>query len=457
MTEALIPQTAVISDDAVAAPSAPEAGIVPSGLPSQATAADIEAAVHAIADRSRHAARRMARANRGWKDRGLRAVGAALLDHKSLILAANAKDVEAGRANGTTAALLDRLTLNASRIEALAGALESLANLPDPVGNVVRGQTLPNGLRLRQINVPLGVVAAIYEARPNVTVDIAGLALKSGNAVILRGGTAAAATNEALVYVLRGALESVGLPADAVQTVDQFGREGANVLMRARGRVDVLIPRGGRELIQTVVNNSSVPVIETGEGNVHIFIDESASEDMAVDILLNAKTQRPSVCNAVETLLVHSRSTVLPAVALALHNAGVRLHTDQRIRALLPESIPTVDATDHDWGTEYMDLDLAVAMVDSLDDAVSHIRAWSTGHTEAILTNDLANAERFIAEIDSAAVIVNASTRFTDGGELGLGAEVGISTQKLHARGPMGLTELTTTKWIVQGEGQIRG
>ena len=396
-------------------------------------------------------------ANRAWKDRALRAVGAALQESTEAILTANAMDVAAGKANGTSAAMLDRLTLTETRIAGLVAALENLANLPDPVGNVVRGQTLPNGLRLRQVNVPMGVVAAIYEARPNVTVDIAGLALKSGNAVILRGGSAAQATNEVLVRVLREALESVGLPADAVQTVDQYGRAGANVLMKARGRVDVLIPRGGRELIQTVVTNSAVPVIETGEGNVHIFIDESASEDMAVEILLNAKTQRPSVCNTVETLLVHSGSRVLPAVAAALRKAGVRLHTDERTRAALPDSIESEPATDEDWGTEYMDLDLAVATVDSLDEAVRHIRTWSTGHTEAILTNDLSNAERFIAEVDSAAVIVNASTRFTDGGELGLGAEVGISTQKLHARGPMGLTELTTTKWIVQGEGQVRG
>jgi len=448
MTEALIHQAAEKSNDSTEVSPTPENA--------QLSPADVEAAVHSIADRSRHAARSMARANRAWKDKGLRAIGKALLDSRTQILAANAKDVEAGRANGTTAALLDRLTLSDTRIEALSAALENLAGLPDPVGNVVRGQTLPNGLRLRQVNVPMGVVAAIYEARPNVTVDIAGLALKSGNAVILRGGTAAAATNEALIRVLRDALASVGLPADAVQTVDQFGREGANVLMRARGRVDVLIPRGGRDLIQTVVNNSSVPVIETGEGNVHIFIDESASEEMAVDILLNAKTQRPSVCNTVETLLVHSKSTVLPAVAAALRKAGVTLHADARVRAALPASVETVPATDADWATEYMDLDLAVAMVDNLDEAVKHIRSWSTGHTEAIITNDLANAERFISEIDSAAVIVNASTRFTDGGELGLGAEVGISTQKLHARGPMGLTELTTTKWIVQGEGQIR-
>lgn len=457
MTEALIHKTAENSGHTAAAtqPVESSAAPVPADIP--LSSGDVEAAVHAIADRSRHAARRMAISNRAWKDRALRAVGTALQESTESILTANAMDVTAGKANGTSAAMLDRLTLTETRIAGLVSALENLANLPDPVGNVVRGQTLPNGLRLRQVNVPMGVVAAIYEARPNVTVDIAGLALKSGNAVILRGGSAAQATNEVLVRVLREALESVGLPADAVQTVDQYGRAGANVLMKARGRVDVLIPRGGRELIQTVVTNSAVPVIETGEGNVHIFIDESASEDMAVEILLNAKTQRPSVCNTVETLLVHSGSRVLPAVAAALRKAGVRLHTDERTRAALPASIESEPATDEDWATEYMDLDLAVAMVDSLDEAVSHIRTWSTGHTEAILTNDLSNAERFIAEVDSAAVIVNASTRFTDGGELGLGAEVGISTQKLHARGPMGLTELTTTKWIVQGEGQVRG
>lgn len=456
MTEALIHTTANSGD--TAAPSAQQpAPTAAQGSAALLSEADVQAAVHAIADRSRRAARRMAGANRAWKDRALHAVGDALKANTQAILAANARDVAAGKANGTSTALLDRLTLTEARIAGLVAALENLAGLPDPVGNVVRGQTLPNGLRLRQVNVPMGVVAAIYEARPNVTVDIAGLALKSGNAVILRGGSAAEATNEVLVRVLREALESVGLPADAVQTVDPFGRAGANVLMRARGRVDVLIPRGGRDLIQAVVTNSSVPVIETGEGNVHIFIDESAGEEMAVEILLNAKTQRPSVCNTVETLLVHSGSTVLPAVAAALSKAGVRLHADDRIRAALPAAIAAEPATDEDWGTEYMDLDLAVGMVDSMEEAIKHIRRWSTGHTEAILTNNLSNAERFIAEVDSAAVIVNASTRFTDGGELGLGAEVGISTQKLHARGPMGLTELTTTKWIVQGEGQVRG
>ncbi len=418
---------------------------------------DISAAVQAITERARRASRRMAGANRAWKDKGLRAIAKSLVEHQDAILAANAKDVAAGHENGTSVPLLDRLTLTKARVQGLADALENLAGLPDPVGNVVRGRTLPNGLRMRQINVPMGVVAAIYEARPNVTVDIAGLALKSGNAVILRGGSAAANTNKALVGLLRDALEAVGLPADAVQSVDQFGREGANLIMKARGSVDVLIPRGGRELIQTVVNNSAVPVIETGEGNVHIFLDSSAAEEMSVNILLNAKTQRPSVCNTVETLLVHKDATVLPAVLKALSKAGVRLHVDERVQAVLPAGVTAVPATDEDWATEYMDLDLAVKMVDSMPEAIAHIRTWSTGHTEAIVTNDLANAETFIAEIDSAAVIVNASTRFTDGGELGLGAEVGISTQKLHARGPMGLTELTTTKWIVQGEGQVRG
>ena len=442
--------------DTVAHRETAHAAAQEAATPAAAQPVDVEAAVLAIGDRARVASRALGRANRASKDRALRAIGGALKEHASRILAANEKDLEAGRENGTSKALLDRLALTPARIDGLVAALENLAGLPDPVGNVVRGQTLPNGLRMRQVNVPMGVVAAIYEARPNVTVDIAGLALKSGNAVILRGGSAAANTNRELLAILRDALVEVGLPADAVQSVDEYGRAGAEVLMKARGRVDVLIPRGGRELIQNVVLNSTVPVIETGEGNVHIFVDESADEAMAVEILLNAKTQRPSVCNTVETLLVHSKSTVLPALARALSERGVRLHVDGRSMDALPAGVEAVAATDLDWATEYMDLDLAVGTVDSMDEALEHIRRWSTGHTEAIITNDLRNAERFIAEIDSAAVIVNASTRFTDGGELGLGAEVGISTQKLHARGPMGLTELTTTKWIVQGEGQVR-
>jgi glutamate-5-semialdehyde dehydrogenase len=421
-----------------------------------ATPVNVEQAVHAIADRARTASRVIARANRAHKDKALEAIGEALVANRETILRANREDLEAGRANGTSSALLDRLSLSEDRIAGLAAALENLAGLPDPVGTIERGQTLPNGVRLRQVHVPLGVVAAIYEARPNVTVDIAGLALKSGNAVILRGGSAAARTNAALLGIIRDALDRTGLPADAVQTVDEFGREGANVLMKARGRVDVLIPRGGHDLIQTVVTNAAVPVIETGEGNVHIYLDESADEDMAVDILLNAKTQRPSVCNTVETLLVHRDAKAAPAVLEALAGAGVRIHADSRIQGILPDGVSADTADDDDWAREYMDLDIAVAMVDSVDEALEHIRTWSTGHTEAIITNNLARSEQFIAGVDSAAVIVNASTRFTDGGELGLGAEVGISTQKMHARGPMGLRELTTTKWIIQGEGQIR-
>ncbi|GAB3273460.1 gamma-glutamyl-phosphate reductase [Arthrobacter pigmenti] len=423
---------------------------------SAAPVSPVEAAVHATADQARTASRRLARANRGWKDRALIAIAEALVEKQDVILRSNARDVDAGRQNGTSNAMLDRLTLNPERIAGLASALVNLASLPDPVGSVVRGQTLPNGLRMRQVHVPMGVVAAIYEARPNVTVDIAGLAIKSGNAVILRGGSAAAHTNETLVGIIRDVLDRTGFPADAVQSIDEYGREGANVLMKARGRIDVLIPRGGRNLIQTVVNNASVPVIETGEGNVHVFVDETADEGMAADIVINAKTHRPSVCNAAETLLIHKDSPVLPRLLTGLNDAGVRLHVDERVMAALPDGINATAATDEDWATEYMDLDMAVAMVDGIEDAMAHIRAWSTGHTEAIVTNSLVNSELFTAEVDSAAVMVNASTRFTDGAELGLGAEVGISTQKMHARGPMGLPELTTTKWIVNGNGQIK-
>ncbi|MHA7281251.1 glutamate-5-semialdehyde dehydrogenase [Arthrobacter sp. MDT2-2] len=413
-------------------------------------------AVHAITDRARAASRVLGRANRARKDRLLLAIADALVARRDVVLAANRTDVERGRAAGTSDYLLDRLSLDSERVDRLAEALAQLAALPDPVGTAVRAETLPNGLRMRQVRVPLGVVAAIYEARPNVTVDIAGLALKSGNAVILRGGSAAAATNAALVGIIRDTLDAHGLPDDAVLTIDEFGREGAQVLMAARGRIDVLIPRGGRDLIQSVVTTARVPVIETGEGNVHILLDESADEDMAIDILLNAKTQRPSVCNTVETLLVHADSQAAPGVLEALVRAGVTLHVDDRSRALLPEGADALPATDDDWGREYMQLDLAVRTVDSVDEALRHIRRWSTGHSEAIITNSLASSEEFVAGVDSAAVLVNASTRFVDGGELGLGAEVGISTQKMHARGPMGLAELTTTKWIVQGEGQIR-
>ncbi|MDR1450560.1 MAG: glutamate-5-semialdehyde dehydrogenase, partial [Propionibacteriaceae bacterium] len=363
-----------------------------------------------------------------------------------------------GHAAGLAPGLLARSAFSPPRLEAAAGALRSLAGLPDPVGEVVRGSTLPNGLRLRQVRVPLGVVAMIYEARPNVTVDAAGLALKSGNACLLRGGTAAAATNAAIVATLRSGLETAGLPADLIQSVDAYGRAGGVALMRARGDVDLLIPRGGANLIQTVVEEARVPVIETGVGNVHIYVDAAADPAMALPILLNAKTQRVGVCNAAETLLVHRSiaDRFLPAALAALAQADVVIHGDERTAALAPAGVVVLPAADRDWATEYLALEIAVRVVDDLDAALAHIRAWSSGHTEAIVTGDLAAADRFTAEVDSATVMVNASTRFTDGGELGLGAEIGISTQKLHARGPMGLAELTTTKWIVIGSGQTR-
>jgi glutamate-5-semialdehyde dehydrogenase len=299
------------------------------------------------------------------------------------------------------------------------------------------------------------VIGAIYEARPNVTIDIAALALKSGNAVVLRGGSAAENTNRVLVDVIQSALAEVGLPIECVQTIDEFGRDGAKELMRARGYVDVLIPRGSADLINSVVAESTVPVIETGAGVVHVYLDESADLETAVEIVHNAKVQRPSVCNALETLLVHAASAprLLPPVLTRLRESGVTIHADERSLAIFPDAVAAVE---EDWSTEYMSLDLAVKIVDDLDGALDHIRRYSTHHTESIVTNDLARAERFLAEVDSAVVMVNASTRFTDGGEFGFGAEVGISTQKLHARGPMGLAELTSTKWVVRGTGQVR-
>jgi glutamate-5-semialdehyde dehydrogenase len=390
------------------------------------------------------------------KDRGLEAIADALLARTGEILAANAEDLAHAREHGLSTGLIDRLTLDERRVAALADAVLAIVRLPDPVGDVVRGSVLPNGLQLTQVRVPFGVVGAIYEARPNVTVDITALALKSGNAVVLRGGTAAQHSNTALVAVIQDALAAAGLPADAVQTIDEFGREGAAELMRARGLVDLLVPRGSAGLIKAVVEESTVPVIETGAGVVHVFLDESADLDTAVSIAVNAKTQRVAVCNAAETLLVHAAAAerLLPPVLGALTDAGVTLHADERARALVPGLVP---ATDEDWAAEYYSMDLAVAVVDDLDGAMAHIARWSTHHTESIVTESLRNAERFLQEVDSAVVMVNASTRFTDGGEFGFGAEVGISTQKLHARGPMGLPELTSTKWLVRGTGQVRG
>jgi glutamate-5-semialdehyde dehydrogenase len=419
---------------------------------------DATAAVAEIAHRAKVASRALATATRTTKDAALVAMARGLLAASDAILAANAEDVARARMRGTAEGLVDRLTLTASRIAGIAAALRDLANLPDPVGEVVRGSTLPNGLLLRQVRVPMGVVGMIYEARPNVTVDAAGLALKSGNAVILRGGTAAARSNEAIVSVLRDALTGQGLPADVVQSIDAWGRGGSVALMHARGLVDVLVPRGGADLIRTVVREASVPVIETGVGNCHLYVDAGADVAKAVAILLNGKTQRVGVCNALETLLVHrdAADEFLPPALAALAAAGVTVHGDERALAYVPADAPAVAATDEDWATEYLSLDIAVRVVDDLDAALEHIRTWSSGHTEVICTRDLGSADRFVAEVDSAAVMVNASSRFTDGGQLGLGAEIGISTQKLHARGPMGLAELTTTKWIVHGDGHVR-
>ncbi|HLV03724.1 glutamate-5-semialdehyde dehydrogenase [uncultured Georgenia sp.] len=420
---------------------------------------DVRAAVEATARAAKTASRVLATATRATKDAALHAMADALVAATDRIVAANAEDLERGRANGMKESLLDRLALTPERIAGIADALRELAGLPDPVGEVVRGSTLPNGLVLRQVRVPMGVVGMIYEARPNVTVDAAGLALKSGNAVILRGGSAAASSNAVIVQVLGEALQAQGLPAELVQSIDAHGRAGAVELMRARGLVDVLVPRGGADLIRTVVRESLVPVIETGVGNCHVYVDADVDVAQAVSILLNSKTQRPGVCNAAETLLVHREvaPTFLPAALAALGEAGVRVHADEAAAALAPEGVEVVPATDEDWATEYLSLDLAVRVVDDLDAALEHIGRWSSGHTEAICTTNLRAAERFTRELDSAALIVNASTRFTDGGQFGLGAEIGISTQKLHARGPMGLGELTTTTWIVVGDGHVRG
>jgi len=406
-------------------------------------------------ERAKAASRVLAAATAAAKNAALEAIAHAVLTGADRILPANALDLEAGRAGGLSAGLQDRLTLTDARLAQLADAVLQVAALTDPVGEIVRGKTLPNGLRLSQVRVPFGVVGAIYEARPNVTVDITALALKSGNAVVLRGGSAAEQTNRVLVGLIREALEGSGLPADLVQTVDDLGRDGARQLMQARGLVDVLIPRGSAGLIDAVVRESQVPVIETGAGVVHVFLDESADADLAAEVVHNAKVQRPSVCNAAETLLVHRSAAerLLPPVLGRLREAGVTLHGDEATRRIFADSVP---ATDEDWSAEYYSLDLAVAVVDDLDAAMAHIDRWSTHHTESIVTGDYANAERFLAEVDSAVVMVNASTRFTDGGEFGFGAEVGISTQKLHARGPMGLGELTSTKWLVRGTGQVR-
>lgn len=406
-------------------------------------------------ERARAASKRLATVTTTQKNAALEAIAAELENSVDEVVAANALDLARGAENGIGQGLLDRLRLDAERLRGLAAAVREVIALPDPVGQVVRGSTLANGVAISQVRVPFGVVGAIYEARPNVTVDIAALALKSGNGAVLRGGSAAEHSNRVLVALIQRAIDRAGLDGDAVQTIDEFGREGASRLMRARGYVDVLIPRGSAGLISTVVNESTVPVIETGSGIVHVFVDASADEEMAVSVVKNAKTHRPSVCNAAETLLVHrdAAERLLPRLASELIGAGVELSGDEAARGVAEGVLAANDET---WATEHLALEMGVRVVDSLDEALAHIERYSTRHTDAIVTQDYANAERFLAEVDSAVVMVNASTRFTDGGEFGFGAEVGISTQKLHARGPMGLPELTSTKWLVRGAGQIR-
>ncbi|WP_067794113.1 glutamate-5-semialdehyde dehydrogenase [Actinomadura formosensis] len=409
-----------------------------------------------VARRAKAAAAGLAPLPRAAKDAALHRIAEALVAAAPEIIKANQTDVARARESGTSEYMIDRLSLSEQRIEAIAEAVRKVAALPDPVGETVRGTVLPNGLELRQVRVPLGVVGMIYEGRPNVTVDAAALCLKSGNVAMLRGSSSAHDSNTVLVQVMQGALAETEVPADAVQLVPGTSRESVKHLMRARGLVDVLIPRGGASLINSVVEESTVPVIETGVGNCAVYVDAAADADMAVDILLNAKTQRPSVCNAAETLLVHAdiADTFLPRALEALKTAGVTVHGDDRVRSY---SGDVVEATEDDWYAEYLSLDIAARVVGSLDDAVAHIRTYGSGHTEAIVTASQPAAKRFVALVDSAAVMVNASTRFTDGEEFGFGAEIGISTQKLHARGPMGLPELTSTKYVVTGEGHTRG
>jgi glutamate-5-semialdehyde dehydrogenase len=404
---------------------------------------------------ARVAAIDLAAATRAEKDRALILMADRLVERAEDIVAANAADVNTARENGQNEAMIDRLTLTPARIEAMADGLRQLAALPDPIGDVVRGSTLANGLELRQVRVPFGVVGIIYEGRPNVTADAAGICLKSGNAALLRGSGSASSSNAAIVSVLRKAVADAGLPANSVQLLDTTTRDSVKELMRARGLVDVLIPRGGASLIKAVVEESTVPVIETGVGNCHVYVDAAADMEKALAVTLNSKTQRLSTCNTAESLLVHAEiaDTFLPLVLAELADAGVTVHGDARVMAYAKNAR---EATEEDWGKEYLSADISVAVVDSIDDALDHIRRYGTGHTEAIVSESITATRRFTARVDAAAVMVNASTRFTDGGEFGFGAEIGISTQKLHARGPMGLPELTSTKYIVTGNGQTR-
>jgi glutamate-5-semialdehyde dehydrogenase len=409
--------------------------------------------VRDLTERARSSAIVLAQASRGTKDAALHAMADSLAKAEPDVLEANERDVERAEANATSAALVDRLRLNPDRLAGMVDGLRDLAGLPDPIGDVVRGWTNPNGIQVREVRVPFGVVGIIYEARPNVTADAGGICLKSGNAALLRGSSSAADSNAAIVEALRAGLETADVPADAIQLVPG-PREVTAELLQARGAVDLLIPRGGAGLIDFVVRNSQVPVIETGVGNCHLYVDADADCEMALNVLLNAKTTRPSVCNAVETVLVHAdvADQFVPRALSALRDAGVTVHGDSRIAGYGNVE----EAGEADFVEEYLSLDLAAAVVDTLDDALAHIRRYSTGHSETIITDSQSAAARFVAEVDAAAVLVNASSRFVDGGEFGFGAEIGISTQKLHSRGPMGLPEMTSTKYVLTGAGQTR-
>ena len=404
---------------------------------------------------AKEASRKLPRLSQDRKNEVLRACADALERGAEYVLAENARDMEAGRKNGMNEGLLDRLELTPDRVKAMADGMRHVATLDDPIGEVTGMTKRPNGLLIGKKRVPLGVVGMIYEARPNVTCDAFALCFKTGNAVILKGGSDAIHSNIAIVRILRDALREQGVDENALQLIEDTSRETAAEFMRMREYLDVLIPRGGAGLIRAVVENSKVPVIETGTGNCHIFVDESADLGMARDIVINAKTQRIGVCNACESLVVHERIApeFLPLIGEALKEHGVEIRGDARCRALIKDAVP---ATEDDWGREYLDLIISVRVVSGLDEAIEHINRYSTGHSESIITENYSNAQRFLDEIDSAAVYVNASTRFTDGGEFGFGAEIGISTQKLHARGPMGLEALTTTKYVIYGSGQVR-
>lgn len=411
--------------------------------------------LESMGKRAKAAARALATAG-SLKDRALLCAAEALEERTRDILEANRQDLETARENGMKESMLDRLSLNESRIKGMADGIRQVAAQTDPVGRVLEGSVRPNGLKIEKVRVPLGVIGMIYEARPNVTADAAALCLKAGNAVILRGGKEAIHSNRAIAETMREAVSSAGLPKDSIQVVQDTSRASSLEMMGLTGYLDVLIPRGGAGLIRSVVENSRVPVIETGVGNCHVYVDESADLEMAAEIVYNAKTSRPSVCNAIETVLVHAAvaDDFLPAMYARLKEKNVEIHGCRRTKEILGGEI--IDAVEADWETEYLDYKLAVRVVDSFEAAVEHIACYSSGHSEAIITKDYRNAERFTEMVDSAAVYVNASTRFTDGGEFGLGAEIGISTQKLHARGPMGVNELTSMKYIVHGDGQIR-